>query len=364
MYENFSDRARKVMSLANQEAARLKHECIGTEHILLGLVKEGSGTAVNVLKNLDVDVQVIWREVMKFVQTGSEIVVTGKLPQTPRAKQVIEYAKEEASNLNRNWVGTEHILLGLLREKDGVVGQVLMNLGLKLQTVREEVLNLLGRWMDISVKQEEAEMSLSTSDPSNTPELSEVQRMKEICVNAAGSEKVEQVLRAVVSEPRLVSRLDDFFRSVGKLVERQGIDGWQEIRQTAGRVAQELNSREVNLTHIIIALCHGGAGFSHLYLVDLVKKPYTEAMKYAEQHWFVAKKLKESGVVYGDRVVDLADFLHGLTVASNADRPWDTGDILLWVLRNAGKSEKALFDGIGIDESKREGLMWQLVDRE
>ncbi|MFL2870389.1 MAG: ATP-dependent Clp protease ATP-binding subunit [Pirellulaceae bacterium] len=148
MYERFTDRARKVMQLANQEAQRFNHEYIGTEHILLGLVKEGSGVAANVLKNLDVDLRKIRLEVEKLVQSGPEMVTMGKLPQTPRAKKVIEYSMEEARNLNHNYVGTEHILLGLLREQEGVAAQVLMNLGLKLDEVREEVLNLLGHGLE------------------------------------------------------------------------------------------------------------------------------------------------------------------------------------------------------------------------
>ncbi|MCL4191785.1 MAG: ATP-dependent Clp protease ATP-binding subunit, partial [Thermoguttaceae bacterium] len=148
MYERFTDRARKVMQLANQEAQRFNHEYIGTEHILLGLIKEGSGVAANVLKNLDVDLRKIRLEVEKLVQSGPDMVTMGKLPQTPRAKKVIEYSMEEARNLGHNYVGTEHILLGLLREQEGVAAQVLMNLGLKLEEVREEVLNLLGHGME------------------------------------------------------------------------------------------------------------------------------------------------------------------------------------------------------------------------
>src|SRR5687768_14406384 len=144
MFERFTDRARKVMALANQEAQRFNHEYIGTEHILLGLVKEGSGVGANVLKNLDIDLRKVRLEVEKLVKSGPDMVTMGKLPQTPRAKKVIEYAIEEARSLNHNYVGTEHLLLGLLREQDGVAAQVLMNLGLKLEDVREEVLNLLG----------------------------------------------------------------------------------------------------------------------------------------------------------------------------------------------------------------------------
>ena len=144
MYERFTDRARKVMQLANQEAQRLYHEHIGTEHILLGLLKEGSGVAASTLKNLDIALAKIRQEVDKIVKAGSDKVTAGKLPQTPQVKRVIEYSIEEAHRLNHNYVGTEHLLLGLLREQEGVAAQVLRNLGLKLEDVREEVLNLLG----------------------------------------------------------------------------------------------------------------------------------------------------------------------------------------------------------------------------
>ena len=152
MFERFTDRARKVMALANQEAQRFNHEYIGTEHVLLGLVKEGSGVGANVLKNLEVDLRKVRLEVERLVRAGPEMVTMGKLPQTPRAKKVIEYAIEEARNLNHNYVGTEHILLGLLREHDGVAAQVLMNLSLKLEEVREEVLNLLGAGAESSAE--------------------------------------------------------------------------------------------------------------------------------------------------------------------------------------------------------------------
>src|SRR5687768_17165813 len=169
MFERFTDRARKVMALANQEAQRFNHEYIGTEHILLGLVKEGSGVGANVLKNLDVDLRKVRLEVEKLVKSGPDMVTMGKLPQTPRAKKVIEYAIEEARNLNHNYVGTEHLLLGLLREHDGVAAQVLMNLGLKLEEVREEVLNLLGA--GVESEEPQAQEKTAGKGKSKTPAL-------------------------------------------------------------------------------------------------------------------------------------------------------------------------------------------------
>ena len=173
MYERFTERARKVMALGNQEAQRFNHEYIGTEHILLGLVKEGSGVGANVLKNLGVDLHKVRIEVEKLVKAGPDMVTMGKLPQTPRAKKVVEYSIEEARNLNHNYVGTEHLLLGLLREQDGVAAQVLMNLKLHLEEVRNEVLNLLGAGME---PEEASAVGKATAGPqrrtkSKTPAL-------------------------------------------------------------------------------------------------------------------------------------------------------------------------------------------------
>lgn len=133
------------MQMACAEAQSFNHEYIGTEHILLGLVAEGTGVAANILKNLDIDLGKIRREDEKIVQAGPDAVPMSKLPQTPRAKKVLEYAIEEARRLNHNYLGSEHLLLGLLREAEGVAAQVLINLGLRLKTVHAEVLNILGQ---------------------------------------------------------------------------------------------------------------------------------------------------------------------------------------------------------------------------
>lgn len=143
MYERFTDRARKVMKLANQEARRFHHEYIGTEHVLLGLFKEGRGVAAHVLKHFDLDLRTIRVEVEKLIQSGPKLVRMRGLPRTPRAKKAIQYAMEEARNLGHNYVGTEHLLLGLIREHEGVAAHVLTNLGLNFEDVRKEVLQLL-----------------------------------------------------------------------------------------------------------------------------------------------------------------------------------------------------------------------------
>ena len=143
VYERFTDRTRRVLQFANQEAKEFGHEHIGPEHILLGLVKEGSGVAAHVLKEFGVDLRRIRIEVERQLGFRPDVVLTGKLPQTQRSKKAIEFAIEEARNLGHNYVGTEHVLLGLLREQDGVAARVLLSLGLDLETVRAGVISLV-----------------------------------------------------------------------------------------------------------------------------------------------------------------------------------------------------------------------------
>ena len=156
MFDRFTDRARKVMGLARQEGQRVNHDYIGTEHVLLGLVQEGSGVAATVLKNLEIDLKKIRQEVERLVSNGTTMVSPGQLPFTPRAKKVLELSLEEASALGHTYIGTEHLLLGLIRENEGIAAQVLMNLGTKLEDVREEVLELLAPRGIHSVSPEQA----------------------------------------------------------------------------------------------------------------------------------------------------------------------------------------------------------------
>ena len=144
MFERFTERARKVIALAKEEARKFNHDYIGTEHILLGLVKEGRGVAAAVLKNLGMSLDKIRFEVEKLVKAGPSTKINGDIPFTARAKRVIELAMDEARSLGHNYVGTEHLLLGLIAEGEGMASQVLMNLGLDLNKVRQEVMNLLG----------------------------------------------------------------------------------------------------------------------------------------------------------------------------------------------------------------------------
>jgi len=144
MFNRFTERARKVLVLAKEEARRFNHDYIGTEHILLGLVREGEGVACAVLQNLGVDLERLRIEIEKLVSTGSVSSVLGDIPFTPRAKKALELAAEEARGLSHNYIGTEHILLGLLREEEGVASQVLFSAGVDLKGIRKEISVLLG----------------------------------------------------------------------------------------------------------------------------------------------------------------------------------------------------------------------------
>jgi len=144
MFNRFTERARKVIILAKEEARRFNHDYIGTEHILLGLIREGEGVAAAVLQKLDVSLENIRLEIEKLVQPGPTTQIIGDIPFTPRAKKALELAAEEARSLGHNYIGTEHLLLGLIREGEGIASQVLLNLGLDLNSVRNEVMGLLG----------------------------------------------------------------------------------------------------------------------------------------------------------------------------------------------------------------------------
>jgi ATP-dependent Clp protease ATP-binding subunit ClpC len=145
---NFTERVRKVLAMAREEAARLHHEYVGTEHILLGLIREGEGVAAAVLQNLSIDLDEIQQKIEEQVKKGKATQATGPdLPYTSRAKKVLELAMSEARELNHSYVGTEHLLLGLLREEKGIAAQVLTDIGVNLDTARAETLRLLGTEM-------------------------------------------------------------------------------------------------------------------------------------------------------------------------------------------------------------------------
>src|SRR5213082_4292254 len=141
-FDKFTERARRVLTLAQEEAQRFNHNYIGTEHLLLGLVREGDGVAAKVLNNLGVELSKV-RSAVEFIIGRGEKSISGEIGLTPRAKKVIELAVEEARRLNHSYIGTEHLLLGLVREGEGIAAGVLESLGVSLEKVRNQVIQVL-----------------------------------------------------------------------------------------------------------------------------------------------------------------------------------------------------------------------------
>jgi ATP-dependent Clp protease ATP-binding subunit ClpC len=174
---NFTERVRKVLAMAREEAARLHHEYVGTEHILLGLIREGEGVAAQVLQNLSVELDDIQQKIEETVKKGKAGQTTGPdLPYTSRAKKVLELAMAEARDLNHSYVGTEHLLLGLLREEKGIAAQVLTDAGVNLDAARAETLRILGTEMPQGGGQQPAGTAPAQTPPkgekkSKTPAL-------------------------------------------------------------------------------------------------------------------------------------------------------------------------------------------------
>ena len=142
MLERFTDRARRVVVLAQEEARRLDHDYIGTEHLLLGLIREGEGVGARALESFEISLDAVRQQVEEIIGRGQQ-EPPGHIPFTPRAKKVLELSLRESKQLGHNYIGTEHILLGLLREGDGVAAQVLVRLGADLNRVRQQVIRLL-----------------------------------------------------------------------------------------------------------------------------------------------------------------------------------------------------------------------------
>ena len=165
MFKRFTERARKVIILAREEADNYRHEYLGTEHILLGVLKDGGGIAIAVLQKLGVDPKQLRLELERNLPKSTSGPVEGDIPFTPKAKKVLEYAVEEARLMGHNYIGTEHLLLGIVREKDGLAAKILGSFGVKLQQTREQTINLLRE-----------PVATRSRDKSKTPALDEFGR--------------------------------------------------------------------------------------------------------------------------------------------------------------------------------------------
>jgi ATP-dependent Clp protease ATP-binding subunit ClpA len=168
MFERFTDRARRVVVLAQEEARMLSHNYIGTEHILLGLIHEGTGVAAKALESLGISLEAVRQQVEEIIGQGQQ-APSGHIPFTPRAKRVLELSLRESLQLGHNYIGTEHILLGLLREGEGVAAQVLVRLGADLNRVRQQVIQLLHGYQARAAREPVSESELAEATWTRRP---------------------------------------------------------------------------------------------------------------------------------------------------------------------------------------------------
>ena len=179
MFERFTDRARQAVELAHDEAMRLNHSYIGTEHLLLGLIREGEGVAAQALEALGISLDGVRQQVEQIIGEGQQAPPPGEIPYTPRAKKVLELALREAKQLGHNYIGTEHLLLGVAREDGGVASQILRDAGLDAKAIRDGVMHVLSRPSEKEVLPESFEPQSPPLAPDVAAELARLSREKE-----------------------------------------------------------------------------------------------------------------------------------------------------------------------------------------
>ncbi|MCX6853051.1 MAG: ATP-dependent Clp protease ATP-binding subunit, partial [Verrucomicrobia bacterium] len=214
---NFTPRAQQVLALARKEADRFNHNYVGTEHLLLGLIKLGQGVAVNVLTKLGLDLETVRMQVEQQVGSGPETKMVGNIPYTPRVKKVLALASKEAKALNHSYVGTEHILLGLLREGEGVAAQVLRNLDVNLDKARSEILKELDPNFS-SQNEEEEEESEPVNPTGNTPSGDKKKNEKTPALKAFGRDLTELAIKGEMDP--VIGRSEEIARVIQILCRR------------------------------------------------------------------------------------------------------------------------------------------------
>src|SRR5437867_1688922 len=221
---NFTPRAQQVLALARKEADRFNHNFVGTEHLLLGLIKLGQGVAVNVLQKLGLDLETVRMEVEKQIGSGPDQKMFGNIPYTPRVKKVLALAAKEAKALSHTYVGTEHILLGLLHEGDGVAGRVLKSLGVDTEQTRQQILGELDPNFPITTLEARSPEKPQTSK-SPKPECDEVDTSKRYDVYCAEGNRELVVYRNALFKERKSLLPRHEYETFSEFLELEQADG-------------------------------------------------------------------------------------------------------------------------------------------
>jgi ATP-dependent Clp protease ATP-binding subunit ClpA len=285
---NFTERVRKVLALSREEAARLHHEYIGTEHVLLGVLREGEGVATTVLQNVGIDIDALSARLDETVKHGNSATVTGPdLPYTSRAKKVLELAMAEARDLNHSYVGTEHLLLGLLREEKGIAAQVLVDAGLTLDAARNEVLTILGTEVDQHPVSRLPQRSTMVGRLGGAPTEQYPERVRVVLFEARaladrlGAESIEAVHVAIallrhgdgvanvaldrmgVKTPGIIAALEALTPTVTRAEEPEAaIDSSPELQRAMVAASQEQRDSRASVLsthHLLIGLLESNA---------------------------------------------------------------------------------------------------------
>jgi len=301
MRDRFTDRVRRVIYFARDEASRLQHDYIGTEHLLLGIVREGEGIAAKVLSKLDLDFEQIQQAVESMVTKSGATLTIGEIPFTPRAKRVLELAIEEARLLGHNYVGTEHLLLGLIREGEGVAAQVLSDLGVDRKRVREEVLKLLGPSTTMKARK-------SKKEKTDTPNLDQFGRD---LAQMARENKLDPIIGREAEIERLIQVLTRRKKNNPILIGEPGVGKTAIAEGLAQRIVENKGPeilKDKRITTLDLASVVAGTKY---------RGQFEERLK------AIINELRES-----DDVIIFIDEIHTLVGAGGAEGAIDASNML------------------------------------
>ncbi|HEX2102358.1 MAG TPA: Clp protease N-terminal domain-containing protein, partial [Solirubrobacteraceae bacterium] len=301
MFERFTERARQVVVLAQEEARTLKHNYIGTEHILLGLLREEEGLAARVLESLDITVERVRAQVVRIVGSGEE-VTSGQIPFTPRAKKVLELALREALSLGHNYIGTEHILLGLVRENEGVAARILLDFDADAEKIRNEIIRMLSgpgrRQQGAAQATEKKSSKLLDQFGRNLTKLASEGKLDPVVGRQNEIERVMQILsRRTKNNPVLIGE-----PGVGKTAVVEGL----AARIATNQVPEILKNKQI-------------------YTLDLAA--LVAGSKYRGEFEERLKKVMKEITQRGD-IILFIDELHNLVGAGAAEGAIDAASIL------------------------------------